>query len=475
MIHALVISRIEVLERSSSMLLDLSGQRLDRYHLLRLLGSGSFGQVYLAEDHSQTPPAQVALKLLTSFRLNAQDLQAFLNEARTSLRLRHPHIVPLLDLGLDPQRSLPFLVMAYAPGGSLRLRHPRGSRLPLSIVLTYVAQITSALQYAHDAGIIHRDLKPDNLLLDAHDRLLLSDFGIALLASSFATSLSSTAGIAGTPTYMAPEQFLGHPQRASDQYALAVIIYEWLCGEPPFRGTFVELAGQHLQAAPPPLRPRAPEVDPAVEQVLLRALAKQPDERFPSITAFTAALLRAVGTSFSTTLDAHQQSLALLQQAEQSLVQGNRQQALAIYNEAIRLNPSSAVAYNNRGTLRPHFKQLQEALADFSEAIRLKPDLAAAYFNRGLLSSLLGHYEQAIADFNAALRLKPQWAGAYYYRALLQAQLGQLQQARSDYEQASHLDPEFAEAFYSSFFEQQLRQRAQALPQMLPWQLVGPE
>ncbi|RAQ93982.1 hypothetical protein A4R35_00460 [Thermogemmatispora tikiterensis] len=166
----------------------------------------------------------MALKLLTSCQFSPDDLQAFLNEARTLLRLRHAHILPLLDLGFERERSLPFLVMAYAPGGSLCHHLPRGSRLLLSTVLRAVSQLASALQYAHDAGVIHCDLKPDNVLLDAVGRLLLSDFGIGLLTTSFATALTPDAGAEGSAVYMAPEQFVGQPQRASDQYALAVMV-----------------------------------------------------------------------------------------------------------------------------------------------------------------------------------------------------------------------------------------------------------
>ncbi|MBX5449453.1 serine/threonine-protein kinase [Thermogemmatispora sp.] len=191
------------------MLPDLSGQQIDHDHLLRLLGTGSLGQVYLAEDRRHSPPLQVALKLLSAFQLVPDDLYAFLNEARASLRLRHPHIVPLLDLGFDPQRFLPSLVMTCAPGSTLRQHYPRGARLPLATVLDYVAQLSSALHSAHNAGMIHRDLKPDNVLLNGEGRLLLSNFGIAHHTSTFATSFRSNTALQGTPVYMGPEQLQG--------------------------------------------------------------------------------------------------------------------------------------------------------------------------------------------------------------------------------------------------------------------------
>nr|BBH93381.1 hypothetical protein KTA_15800 [Thermogemmatispora argillosa] len=445
---------------------DLSGQHLDHYHLLRLLGTGSVGQVYLAEDQRHSPPLQVALKLLFAFQLAPDDLSAFLNEVRASLRLRHPHIVPLLDLGFDPQRFLPFLVMAFAPGGSLRQRLPRGSRLPLGTVLDYVAQLSSALQYAHDAGVIHRDLKPDNVLLDAQDCLLLGDFGIAQLTSTFGTSLRSNSSIQGTPIYMAPEQFQGQPRRASDQYSLAVMAYEWLCGSPPFLGTFMELVGQHLHTPPPTLHERAPELEipPAVEQVLMRALAKRPAERFPSVQDFAAAFQQAAALSLppedpttivcppdSTSTQAQPPSPVadLLGQGQAYLGQQRFNEALTCFNEAIRLDPTSVAAYINRGILYQQQGQLKLALSDFNQAIRLDPASVVAYINRGVLYQQQGQLKLALSDFNQAIRLDPASVAAYINRGVLYQQQGQLELALADFNQAIHLAPSFALAYYN--------------------------
>ncbi|HZR42172.1 MAG TPA: serine/threonine-protein kinase, partial [Ktedonobacteraceae bacterium] len=193
------------------------------YRLLRRLGGGGFGEVYLAEhvrDH-----AQVALKLLQVRLTSSEELKAFINEART-IRLKHPHIVPLLDFGIGQEES-PFLVMEYAPGGTLRDKHPKGSRLPLNLVCSYVTQVASALQYAHDQRLIHRDVKPENMLIRADNTVMLTDFGIAAVAHS-SQSVGMREGVSGTLPYMAPEQIQGHPHPTSDQYALAVVAYEWI-------------------------------------------------------------------------------------------------------------------------------------------------------------------------------------------------------------------------------------------------------
>src|SRR5436853_4997432 len=166
--------------------------------------------------------------------------------------------------------------------------------MPLTTVVNFLEQIADALQYAHNHQIIHRDVKPENILLDADNRLLLSDFGLSLLTPS--SEQLSTQDPAGTARYMAPEQLRGKPHFASDQYALAIMVYEWLCGKLPFRGTMWEIWQQHLYTAPPPLHTIRPELPLVLENVVLRALAKKPQDRFVSIQAFARALARASQT-----------------------------------------------------------------------------------------------------------------------------------------------------------------------------------
>ncbi len=264
------------------------GQNVGDYHLLRWLGGGGFGNVYLAE-HTHDGH-QVAMKVLQTRLTNPNDWRAFLNEART-MHLHHPHIMPLLDFGLSQQEE-PFLVMEYAPKGTLRDRHPKGTRVLLPAILDYVTQIASALQYAHEQHLIHRDVKPENMLLRSDDVLLLSDFGIATAAHS-SNSLSAHIGVGGTVPYMAPEQLRGRPRAASDQYALAVVIYEWLTGHRPFEGTAVEVVMQHTLKVPPPLHEQVAGLPHEVEEVLFKALAKDPKERFASVQAMALALQQA--------------------------------------------------------------------------------------------------------------------------------------------------------------------------------------
>ena len=269
---------------------DRVGQQFGNYRLLRLLGHGGFADVYLGEHvYLQS---QAALKLLHS-RLSEEEAACFVTEARTLARLSHPQIVRVLDFAV--QEGLPFLVLEYAPGGSLRQRHPAGSRLPLARITSYVNQVAEALQYAHEQHLMHRDVKPENLLLGARGEVLLADFGLATLApqSSSRSTQAMEPPRQGTTAYLAPEQLQGKPRPASDQYALGVVVYEWLCGRRPFDGSLLKIALQQLSTPPASLREQVPELPPAVEEVVLRALAKDPRQRFACVQDFATALQQA--------------------------------------------------------------------------------------------------------------------------------------------------------------------------------------
>jgi len=273
---------------------DYVGQQLGHYWLLRQVGKGGFANVYLGEHlHLGT---QAAIKVLSTYLAEA-DNEQFRREASMIARLEHPHIVRVLDFGF--QDGLPFLVMSYAPNGTLRQRYARGSRLPLPTIISYVRQLASALQFAHERKIIHRDVKPENMLLGTQGELLLSDFGIALTGQS--SEYHDNKGTAGTIAYMAPEQLQGKPRRASDQYSLGVVVYEWLCGEWPFQGTALEIALKHQIASSPPLREKVQPLSPAVEHVVLKALEKDPERRFESVQTFAMALEQASQESARTT------------------------------------------------------------------------------------------------------------------------------------------------------------------------------
>ncbi len=267
---------------------DRVGQQLGNYRLVRLLGRGGFAEVYLGEHIYLDTPA--AIKVLHA-QLADADVAQFRSEARTIARLVHPHIVRVLEFGVED--AAPFLVMDYAPNGTLRQRHPEGTRLPLSTVVDYVMQLAGALQYAHDQGVIHRDIKPENMLLGRRNEVLLSDFGIALVVSSWHYSTQSLQELVGTIAYMAPEQIQAQAGEASDQYALGIVVYEWLAGTRPFQGSIAEIAVKQATVPPPSLREKIPALSTGVEEVVMKALAKDPKQRFENVQAFATALKEA--------------------------------------------------------------------------------------------------------------------------------------------------------------------------------------
>lgn len=265
------------------------GQQLGNYRLLRLVGQGGFADVYLGEHLYLKTPA--AIKVV-HMRLESSVLTHFLREARMIARLDHPHIVRVLEFGIEG--TIPFLVMNYAPLGTLRQRHPKGSVLSPDLITGYIQQIASALQYAHQANVIHRDVKPENMLLGLHKNILLTDFGLSIvMRGTESLSPHDPHTYAGTTAYMAPEQFAGKPCLASDQYALGIVAYEWFCGTWPFVGTDREIAAQHLSVPPRSMRERGALVTPDIEHVVMKALAKDPQARFACVEDFARALEHA--------------------------------------------------------------------------------------------------------------------------------------------------------------------------------------
>ena len=252
-------------------------QRFGNYRLLESIGTGTFADVYLGEHiHSGVSGA---LKILRTQLSNADGAQ-FLHKAAALTHLRHPYIVPVQEYGL--LNGTPFLVMDYIPGGSLRQHHPRGISVELSDVVHYVTQIAAALQYAHNCGMLHGDVRPENMLVNRDNEIMLSDVG-----------LSAISPLSGSIAYTAPERLRGQPCPASDQYALALLVYEWLSGIHPFHGTFAEIAARQRLIAPRPLYESVPDIPLAVAEVVHIALDKNPNRRFVTVRAFADALEQA--------------------------------------------------------------------------------------------------------------------------------------------------------------------------------------
>jgi WD40 repeat protein/tRNA A-37 threonylcarbamoyl transferase component Bud32 len=256
-----------------------------------MLGQSKFtgSSVYLGEHiYLKT---QIAIKI-QQVPLSETDRDNFRKEARLLTKIRHPHIVAAHTYDVDD--IMPFIVMNYAPNGTLRHRYPTGTRLFNEEIIRYVSQVADALQYLHDKEkLIHCDVKPENMLLGPNDEVWLSDFGTAI-ATSTEPLAQSQEEISATVQYLAPEQAQGEPCIATDQYALGVVVYEWLSGTFPFDGPADEIPMQHIYDPPPSLRDREPTISSATEMVVFKALAKDPQHRFASVQDFADALQMAL-------------------------------------------------------------------------------------------------------------------------------------------------------------------------------------
>ncbi len=261
-------------------------EQIGPYHIVREIGRGGMATVYLANDIRIG--REVALKILPPQFLHDPDFRTRFNqEARTIARLEHPAIVPLYDFGEEDGQ--PFMVMRYMSGGSLADRL-KGGPLPIDAAAAIITRIAGALAAAHQKQIIHRDLKPENILFDHFNTPYLSDFGIAKIV---AQSQTLTFGIIGTPAYMSPEQWRSKEKLdgRSDQYSLSVILYKMLSGDLPY--TADETSGYmlaHMTEPVPDIGQKLPDLPPQISDFLQRGLAKNRDQRFPSITAFSDSL-----------------------------------------------------------------------------------------------------------------------------------------------------------------------------------------
>jgi eukaryotic-like serine/threonine-protein kinase len=262
---------------------NLVGKQFGDYYIVCLLGKGHSAEIYLGEHIHQKTYA--AIKVFTT-RLTDSDIEKFRAEAHAISQLVHPHIVRIFDVGVEG--GTPFLVMDYITGGAVRNHVPRGTTLPIETITSYTAQLAEALQYAHNVNLLHRDIRPENILLNPQGNVFLSDF--ALISVAQHSHNESALEDAGTTAYTAPEQIQGKSFPASDQYSLGIVVYEWLSGYPPFHGSPKELYTQHQSALPPLLRQRIPTISPMVEEAVLRALAKDPRQRFDSVQSFATAL-----------------------------------------------------------------------------------------------------------------------------------------------------------------------------------------
>ena len=463
------------------------------YRIERKLGQGGMATVYLAHDirHDR----KVAVKVLHPELSAAFRSEQFLAEIRTMAQLQHPHILQLHDSGeVD---GLLFYVMPYVEGETLRQRIDRGVQLDPEEAVRITREVASALDSAHRHGVIHRDIKPENILL-GEGGALVADFGIALaISTASARDRSQPGWIAGTPRYMSPEQISGAAtiDGRSDVYALGAVAYEMLTGQPPFAGPTVTaiLAGTVAVAPPPSLRALRGVIPPATDAVVAQALARLPEDRYPTGGEFADALQRSlavrrsrrsaalaaiaiiavaaavVGTRLGSRQDAasaavpasaapygrHQtRNLAaydLYQRARDQLFSrsdSGMQVAIGYYKQAIAADSTYAAAYAGLAytySLRAGLGAGQEVRADAQaaalKAVSLDDSLADAHVALAVVGN--GRYDiaSAIAELQRAIALDPAGGRAHAYLGYNYCLIGRPAEALAEVRRATELDP----------------------------------
>jgi serine/threonine protein kinase/tetratricopeptide (TPR) repeat protein len=321
----------------------------DAYVLEREVGRGGAAAVFLARDKKHDRP--VAFKVLLREVASSLTVERFLREIRLAARLAHPNILPVLDSGSAGE--LPYYVTPYVEGEALRVLMERAGQLDVEVALSLAHEVADALEYAHAAGIVHRDVKPDNiLLLSGH--AVLADFGIAraMFVAQADRPLTSLGLAVGTPAYMSPEQASGEDNvdGRSDQYALGAMLFEMLTGQPPFKASSpVAVIAKQFSGPAPRVQSLRPDLPPAIDAAISRALATNPEHRFASIIAFVQAAAGADPT-------------AAVTRASQTLA--SRHSAVRAVLAATPQTPSVAVLPFHNGSGDPNMEFFSDGITD---------------------------------------------------------------------------------------------------------------
>jgi serine/threonine protein kinase len=452
----------------------LNTELAGRYMVDALLSKGGYAAVFRGID--QNLSRRIAIKVLLPSKTTPIEREHFLREARIAATLDHPNIAPVLDYGKDGPSV--FLVIPLYTAGSLRTRLVQANGpLPLHEAIHNFHQLVHALYYAHTRPrpVIHRDIKPENILLHQEDyRLVLTDFGIARALEPGAL-IGKTVTVRGTVGYMAPEQANGIVDPHSDQYGCAIVLYEMLTGYHPLdpTGHGIPLASTLNLELPPP-----------VDQVLLRALARQSENRYtdmlelmrafdfacrppknlhvptipielekpltPQMRLANVAHMPTIATStskgptvfVSRTNPSTGATREKCRDGDQYLKQQQYSQALQAYEEALRLDSLNFHAWNGKGTALYKQGNYRKALEAYQRATEIEPGSAIAWVSAGLALNRLERHQQALVHFGRAIAIDAQYAAAWNGKADAQMDLTLPKEAQASYEQALAIDAE---------------------------------
>ncbi len=361
------------------------GYRLGgRYEIQELLGEGGMSAVYKAFDHNLK--RTVAVKIIHPHLVDDEDfIQRFETEARAVAQLNHPNIVQVYDFAAEGE--LYYMVLEYVPGETLRAvldrLEEKGERIPPAEAVDLLSQVSDAVDYAHKRGMVHRDLKPANIILRPTGEPVLTDFGLARLMGS--TRRTRTGMVLGTVFYMAPEQVLGeHVDHRADIYALGVILFEMLTGRLPFEGeSLTEVMQHHLHSPVPDPREIVPSLPPAFTEVVRRAMAKKPEDRFQSAAEFKEALEKALGDGDKPPAEGASLRRTVVEAAAGSL-------AGTVVEPAVQAEPAEAGALSAARQTPPAKGKIASAVKEASKE-RKKPTLLhMASLESAMLAGVFG-------------------------------------------------------------------------------------
>jgi len=433
---------------------DMTGKMLGKYRLIERLGRGGMAEVYRA--YQPRLERDVAVKVMLGYL--AEDdkfVGRFKREAKAVAALHYPNIVQIYDF--DIEDDVYYMVMEYIDGETLKARLKRlnseGKRIPLDEVARVFRALCDALDYAHAQGRVHRDIKPANVMFDG-ERLVLTDFGIASIVGG--TRYTASGAMVGTPAYMSPEQGQGDPGDVrSDVYSLGVILYEMVTGRLPFDAdTPLAIVLKHLNEPLPPPSQVCADVPPAVERVILKALAKSPDDRYQSAGALAEALAAAVKGA-----EVPPEALPSLREPRVEAARPapvakpappRRRMPWALIGVATLVIVALAVAAL---LILPDLGREAEPAVPPTEAASSSEAIpstdAVAHYEAGVVAFREEwDYETAIQEFTQAIEADPEFAEAYYLRGLVYAEDDQLAAAEADLSQAIALQPDLVEAYY---------------------------
>jgi tetratricopeptide (TPR) repeat protein len=438
---------------------DMTGKTLGKYRLIERLGRGGMAEVYRA--YQPRLERDVAVKVMLGYLAEDEKFVGrFEREAKAVAALRHPHIVQIHDF--DVEDDVYYMVMEYIGGETLKARLKRlnaeGRRLPLDEVARIFRTLCDALDYAHAQGCIHRDIKPANIMFDG-ERLVLTDFGIASIVGG--TRYTASGAMVGTPAYMSPEQGQGNPGDVrSDVYSLGVILYEMVTGRLPYDAdTPLAIVLKHLSEPLPLPSQICADVPPTVERVILKALAKSPDDRYQSAGVLAEALEAAVES-----MELPAEALPPLREPRVDAARPapvaepappRRRVPWALVGVAAVVLVALAVAalliLPGRGEKAKPAVSLTEVVSPTGAIppTRVISPEAMAHYEAGVVAFREEwDYETAIQELTQAIEADPEFAEAYYLRGAVYAEDDQSAEAEADLSQAIALQPDLVEAYY---------------------------